>query len=274
MKKNLMLSGFSLLCTLFLFICIITAWYVTNKEASATGIMGSTEGDHYTLKLQRGTYNEATTKWTWEDTEHLSFTNISPKNSFYFRIALDIEDTSENISLSANFADISSTIIEDRLVISDGYVCVKEGTTSYPLYELVDNKVTIKEVINEITTDKVLYQNVNNKVLLDDYLIEDTFKFYNFGLTEPTNNVLPVEDPSTNEIEDNSVVLSQLDPFNIQVTEENIITENGKNKAYFYFALEFNEDLSIVTQEGQEGNSNCYMYQKLSIGHIQITHNN
>lgn len=252
MKKNLMLSGFTLLCTLFLLICIITAWYVTNKEASATGITGSTDGDSYSLKLQRGTYSEsANPKWTWQDTESLSFTNISPGNKFFFRIVIDAEKD-KAYNFTAAFDDVKSSLIPDKLAVNGNYVASVEANNKfYNLYPIVNNAVIIKPDDKE---ERILYQIVDGNIILADYKLEDAFLFYPIGTLEPANTTLAMEGLGLNNLK-----------FDINVTAT-------ENEVYYYFALEFNETNSEETIDGLT-NSNCFMYQKLSIGHIQITYN-
>ena len=261
MKKNLMLSGFTLLCTLFLLICIITAWYVTNKEASATGITGSTDGDSYSLKLQRGLYDDEDDEWTWIDTNHLAFSNVSPGNTFYFRIALEL-DNNNDLNLRASFDNIVSSLMPGKLTVSNNYVSTVEGNV--PLYK-------INEDDECIVNNKVLYQiidgqdsegNLIQEIYLSEYKIEDTFLFYNLGTIEPETNDITVLDDLISE--DDIKVLSEVSNFNLTRSEEGI--------TYFYFALEFNEELTMVDiyGDGMES-SNCYLYQKLSIGYISIS---
>lgn len=261
MKKNLMFSGFTLLCTMFLLICIITAWYVTNEEASASGITGSTDGDSYSLKLQRGLYNSSSEEWTWIDTEHLAFSNVSPGNTFYFRIALELENSSD-LNLKASFDNIVSSLMPNKLTVIDDYVCTIEG--SVPLYEINSDDQCI-------VNDKVLYNvmdsldsegNQVKEIYLDDYKIEDTFLFYNLGTVEPETNDITILD---DELDNSDIqVLSNVTNFNL--------TRSENETTYFYFALEFNEELTMVDVYGDGiENSNCYLYQKLSIGYIAIS---
>lgn len=44
-KLNIITSLFTLTLTTFLLICIVTAWYVTNEEATATGMIGSVDSE-------------------------------------------------------------------------------------------------------------------------------------------------------------------------------------------------------------------------------------
>lgn len=225
------------------------AWYVTNKEANASGILGYTEGDEYALKLQRGVYNGTT--WTWNDTESLLFSNVSPNNAFFFRIEIS---SKENRKFNAKFKDIDSKLQENKLYVieyndiennTEKYICLKNGESSYiKLYKLdAENKVKID--------DKVLYEYVDDEIQLVDYKIQDTFRFYNYGLNEPSNSI----------ITGTSYSLTNL-TFNIEIS-------GSEEKQYFYFALEFNEQESLQIIDGVEC-SNAYLYQKLLIGYISI----
>ena len=67
-KINMIISLVSLSVTLCLLIVTMFAWYTSNKNVSANGIMGSSEGDNYFLKLQRGYFDSSNNKWNWIDT--------------------------------------------------------------------------------------------------------------------------------------------------------------------------------------------------------------
>ena len=251
-NKNLISSILSLFFTFFLLITCILAWYTNNKNVSANGIIGSSAGDNYSLKLQRGYYDKENNSFEWEYTESLTFSNISPGNKFFFRIEIDAE-VGTDYSFTATIDDISSSLIEDKLVINEGYVCSKEGEASYSkLYKIEDNKVTFKDEEDNIRT---LYNCVNNEVNLDEFLIHNTFKFYNIGTIEP-------QDTNLESYANNPLVETSFD----------ITVIDADDKVYYYFALEFNEEDSIETMDGLEC-SNCYMYQKLSIGYIEIKYN-
>ncbi len=248
-KINMIISLVSLSVTLCLLIVTMFAWYTSNKNVSANGIMGSSEGDNYSLKLQRGYFDSSNNKWNWIDTETLSFSNISPGNVFFFRIVMDSSDKN---SFTAVFKDIDSELQENKLIIENGYVCLKNSSNNIPLYKITDGKVKISE-----NNDKTLYSIDGNNIYLADYKIHNTFYFYSIGTTEPTNNSIVAYDK-----EETKKLLSASDlSFNF--------TLNNTSNCY-YFALEFNEDKSLETINGVSC-SNAYLYQKLIIGYISVT---
>ena len=257
MKKNTIMSIMSLVITTFLLFFIVSAWYVSNKEVSVNGIFGNTAGDGYSLKLQRGTYNSSTNKWSWEDTESLSFANVSPGNKLFFRIVMNTNE-GESYNFSAKFDGISSSLTEDKLVVNNGYVAAVVYGGLIDLYKIVDNAVT---VTNDSSVTKTLYTiDAENNISLADYKIQNAFLFYSLETTEPANTTLPSTggQPFFNEL-DNPL------QFDFGITAES-------SQAYYYFALEFNENRSIETIDGVP-QSNMYMYQSLSISCIQIKEN-
>ena len=242
----------TLLVTLLLLVMVAMAWYVSNDTVTASGITGATQGENYTLTLERGQYDE-TNVWTWHKVDELSFTNVTPGNAFYFRIKLDTNgNLDEPINLSASFDGVSSELIPNKLQILNGYVCTSDG---YALYEIVNNQVLID--------GKVLYDCTNGTIKLDDYLIQDTFRFYSFDLLFPIN--------ATDEyhIGKSSTKLSSLPKFDITVEESDL---DAANNAYYYFALEFNEEDSLVQMPNSSvPTSNCYLYQKFIISEVAIS---
>ena len=102
-------------------------------------------------------------------------------------------------------------------------------------------------------TEKILYSISDDVISLVDFKIEDTFDFYAIGDSEPDDNLL-----------------SGLSGVSLKNLEFDFTSNADNGNIYYYFALEFNETKSLEIIDGIES-SNCYMYQKLSIGHIQIT---
>lgn len=250
MKKNMLLSAFTLFVTAFLLFFVVSAWYVTNEEASAEGIIGSTAGDQYSLKLQRGTYNTTNDEWIWQDTESLSFTNISPGNKFFFRIVIDATPGQE-YNFTAAFDGVTSSLIPNKLTVNGNYVASIEANDKlYDLYPIVDNKVTIT---NDSSVTKTLYTISDDEIYLADYKLEDAFLFYPIGTEEPEDTNLTTNGLGFDDLK-----------FDIEVIASN-------DSVYYYFALEFNDEKSLETIDGVTS-SNMYMYQKLSIAHISITH--
>lgn len=263
MKKNMLLSAFTLLVTAFLLFFVVSAWYVTNEEASAEGIIGSTAGDQYSLRLERGTFDSTNDEWTWQNTESLSFTNISPGNKFFFRIVIDATPGQE-YNFTAAFDGVTSSLIPNKLKVNDGYVASIEANDKlYDLYPIVDDKVTIT---NDSGDTKTLYTiDGENNIYLADYKLEDAFLFHSIGKEEPDDASLL--DSDKNFIYDVSPFYDQND--NILSFDIDVFATSGS--VYYYFALEFNDAKSLETIDGVTS-SNMYMYQKLSIAHIAITH--
>ena len=251
MKKNLLIAVLNSILAFFLLIFNAYGWYTNNIMVSASGIFGSSSSENYTLKLQRGTYNNETDVWTWVDADSLAFSNISPGNKFFFRIVIDsIEGNA--YEFEASFNDIDSSLVENKLVVSESgeYIqTIEAENQKLNLYEIEEGNVVT--VMHE-DEKKILYTISDNIISLADFKIEDTFNFYSIGQNEPDNNMLT----GLTGVELKNVT------FNFSATAEG-------NKVYYYFALEFNEDKSLEIIDGVLS-SNCYMYQKLSIGHIQI----
>ena len=83
-----------------------------------------------------------------------------------------------------------------------------------------------------------------------------------FGLDIPTN------DESLDEA-DSVTSLSLLPKFDITVNQSDL---DADNNAYYYFALEFNEEDSLVQMPNSSvPTSNCYLYQKFIISEVAIS---
>ena len=244
MKKNLFLSICSLLVTTFLLIFLVFGWYVSNSNVTAGGIFGKTGGDEYELTLERATMTKEGEVTDWVQANSMAFSNVAPKNVFLFRFALKAKEN-KDITLNVSFDDVSSALTEGKIEVHNNKICYSDRLV--PLYDIDSN--------NQVIVDgKVLY-NVNpntNEITLGDYLIHNTFMFYDLGTNEPINNQLAPSLPA----------IKLMEVANYQITANNQTT-------YFYFALEFNEDESLVEQDGYMS-SNCYLYQNLVIGHITL----
>ena len=243
-KLNLYMSIFTLSVTLCLLIMTVFSWYVTNKNVFATGIFGSSESDDFSLKLQKGTYTDST--WDWVDSNSISLTNINPGDTFFFRIKFETTNTN---SFLFELKDISSELQTTKLVVDNEYICFK-ATNNIPLYKLIDNKFKIGEDI------LYSYDTTNEIISLGStFYIENTFLVYNLGLNSDTPDF-------TDD-------LSQIEKDKVKALNESFLIENVSETKYFYFALEFNEELSLKTIDGIQC-SNAYLYQKLTIGNISI----
>lgn len=257
--KKLIFNIFTLIVTTTLLIVVCLAWYTSNKNVSANGIIASTLGDEYSLKLERRINSDG--ELIWKDTKNLSFTNLNPGNKFYFRIVIDSpKDSSFQATIS--FDNVESELQPNKLVVENGSICKyvpnqSSSTNSstinknVPLYKIENNKVTVK--VNDI--DKTLYSIDNNNISLADLKIQDVFKFY--------------------KIDENSIDADLSNKTSISLKNVNELydlTSDSNGKAYLYFVLEFNENASLALIDGKQS-SNAYLYQKLIIGSISIQTN-
>lgn len=273
MNKKLIFNLISLIVTSLLLVMVVFSWYISNDSVKAEGIFGKTEDQDYSLKLQRGTYNSSDSTWTWTDTTSLSISNIQPGDSFFFRIIIT---TSRNINLNMDFSGIESDI-DSSIAVSNGYITI--GATKR--YNIVNNKVQVTEG----GSTKTLYNISGSTVSLADYKVEDTFRFYNYGVcpTNPTTitsgvsgvavtyNSLPLD----NDVSNDGITPSALGSVatNYSVTASG----SGDTIAFAYFALEFNDEASIVdysyTFDGNTktcSDSNLYQSQYLNIKRINV----
>lgn len=273
MKKNLIINSISLFLTALIIVLVSFAWYVANDTVKANGIFGRTKDEDYTLKLQRGTYNSTNSTWTWTDTTSLSISNIQPGDSFFFRIIIT---ASRNINLNMDFDGIESDV-DSSITVSDGYITI--GSTKR--YNIVNNKVQVTEG----NTTKTLYNVSGSTVSLADYRVENTFRFYNYGVcpTDPNSTVSGTSGvtvtynnaPLDNDVSNDGITPSALGSVatNYSVTASG----SGETIAFAYFALEFNDAASIVnysyTFDGNTktcSDSNLYQSQYLNIKRINV----
>lgn len=243
MKRNIKLltSIVMLSITLITFITSIFGWYTTNKETTASSIIGSTNDPNidYTLEV----YDSTSTSYS--STNTMSFKNVKPGDTFYFRFKIAPHDTSLDVSklkFDITFTSFTSSLLEDTLV----YNSTKNIITydSVKLYSVTDDKVTFGK--------KTLYNISNLSISLGEYKIADTFKVY--------PNV-----KNGDTLGDNTSLTEVLSTYS---TDTNYIINESSNY-YFYFALEFNKDLSLVTDNEVES-SNAYEFQQLDIDTITI----
>ena len=257
MKKNRIINLIMLSVTSLLLILVSMAWYVSNKEVKASGITGKTEDGSFTLELERGTYNEANaTKWTWTPTSSLSITNMQPNDVFFFRFKITARTTG---SLNVRLAGISSALTSSVTV--EGTDVLIGGVKAY---DLVNNKVTIK---NGDTTLGTLYNYSSGELSLADYKVENTFKFYDYGV-----GTVNFYKEGTTYYTDS---LTEAPKAGVRLTSITTKYEDlDEGVSYGYFALEFNDALSLVTYTHLDGkskeDSNLYQAQTLSISSISV----
>ena len=258
MKKNMFINLIMLSVTSFLLVLVLMAWYVSNQQVSASGITGKTEDGSFTLELERGTYNSANTeKWTWDKTKALSISNMQPNDVFFFRFKITAKNGG---SLKVKLSGIESAITSS-VTVSGTSVLI--GGVKY--FDLANNKVTVK---NGDTTLGTLYNYSNSELSLADFKVEDTFKFYDYGIGtvnfyKPDSAIYYTD--SISEAPNSGVVLS-----NITTTYSNL----SEGVSYGYFALEFNDALSLKTYTHLDGtvktDNNLYQAQTLSISSISV----
>lgn len=217
--KNLILSILSLSATLLLLIVCVLGWYVTNKEAYVTGVVGSTDGIDCDVSLSY--YDSEIADFV--DADSISFNNMEPGDAYYFRLACESGDG--EIDLEFVFDGIKSSLNETFLIENEklyiSYPINEKDSYNIPLYNISDNKVNVN--------DKTLYSynTTTSTFSLGNYLIEDTILFYDLGNTWTS-----------------SIALDDLTGKSIK-NPQYVITVD-EQVSYHYFALEFNDKLSTV----------------------------
>ncbi len=253
MKKNvkLLMSIITLTLTLITFMSSIYGWYVTNKEAEATGLKVNTYDPQLDYILE--SYNEDNETYSEENT--MSFSNIAPNDVFYFRFKITPRENDLDVStlkFSMSFTDYTSSLAESTLVYNSSKKIITYDRVK--LYSVVTDETNGENTVS--FGGKTLYKIDNNEITLKDYKIENTFKAYanqkptdeNLGTGVLLNGIVNTYNGDTNYIEKDN---------------------NNTNIYYFYFALEFNETLTLVTDNNIES-SNAYEFQKLEISEITI----
>lgn len=225
-NKNLILSICSLSATLLLLIVCVLGWYVVNKEASVTGVVGTTNGnDDFSLKLE---YYDGD---SWEEVTDFNFEDMFPGDSINFRLNV-LCNTNSITEISTSFTGISSK--SHTLVVDNGYIKLGDIV----LYEIdQNNKVTVN-------TNETLYTISNDSISLDDYKLEDACKVYYIEkrLLEEDDNSVPVIEASatgemlTNEFISNVEVLESSNLY-FAVRYENL----ESNNYYAYQILDINQ---------------------------------
>ena len=260
MKKNIIINFISLAITACLLIIVMFSWYISNTIVSASGIVARTKDSDFVLRLERGTSDDSTDSWTWTPTTSLSITNMQPNDAFFFRFRIEANITGRiNVKLSQ-----ITSILDDTITLGSDNKSVLVGGAKY--FELDNtNKVVIKGENN--STLGTLYEYTNSKFELKDFLVQDTFYYYDYGLgTEEfyrTGTTYYTDD--VRECPQNPALL---DNISAQYT----INQTGTT--YGYFALEFNDALSLEEYIHLDGtlkeDSNLYQSQIFSIKTISV----
>lgn len=238
-KMSLIISSISLLVTLTLLIVTMYSWYTNNKYVSASGLVSTSKDDPFLYSLE---YYSKNSYIEFND-DSLSLSNIYPSDVFYFRVKVSKKNSEE--SSNYNFNIQLSNIVSDL----DSKLSASYSNSTYivsydevPLYTSTTDAISITN--SSTNEEKTLYTITKSDstytLSLADYKIEDVFKLYvDVDINSDLN-------------QDNAKTLS---------SKESITCTNN----YLYFAIEFNENASLVND-----NSNCYMYQILTIKSINI----
>lgn len=269
MNKKLILNLITLATTTLLLVLVVFSWYVTNREVRATGIMAGTSTDNFTLILERGEYDGSS--WTWTETKSLSISNMQPGDAFFFRFRIE---STRGGSLNVRLSNIGSNITTDNngdskitLGADDKSVLIN----GVKVYELANNAVTITEYKKDSSNKDVvdsthtLYTYSGGEFNLSYYLIQDTFKYYDYGTQTGTTAATFTYDDDVTNSPNAGVVLT-----NISKTYSGLET----GVSYGYFALEFNDELSTKSymhiDNKVKSDSNLYQAQTLVIGRIGV----
>ena len=242
MKKNLILNFSSLIVTAFLLVFLIFGWYVSNTEVEATGILGSTAGEEYEARLMKLDDNGI-----WVDCNDITFSNIEPGSIYYFKLILKSK-TDKSLDLKVSFNELSSAIMDNKIRLENNSIInLKSGL---PIYDVLDNKVMVNEVESDTSKKKTLYTITDGRIGLSDYKMHEAFMIYDLKNNEPNLNT---------EVS-GGIKLSEGAGFNVLASKE----ENS-----YYFALEFNNSLSLKNIDGLIS-SNVYLFQTMKIGRISL----
>lgn len=274
-KINLILSSISLSITALLLVMITVAWYATNKTAYVTGGIGYTAGTDYDLSLQRGEYDSDHSTWTWTNTNDLSITNLQPGDSYFFRFKIEY---GSQVKFETSFTNIASSLVENSLIAEtvETKTYVQINGTGQNWLEATGNVVSIVEVDNGTPQSaKPLYSIAGGVVTLNTtaYRVADTFKLYDYGLgTINFSNDATISDSDLKE--NGGAVTSAVLTSNPTMLYDLTSLADTSGDAYGYFALEFNDALSIKNYIHLDGttsaDSNLYQCQTLTIGAIGL----
>ena len=276
MNKRLIINLITLVITAFLLIFVVRAWYVTNEKANVSGIVGSSDSDDFTLELERGIYNSGSqTKWTWVSTNDLSIQNMQPGDAFFFRFKIT---ASKAGSFRITLSKINSSLQENtfvRLLENTKYYAALNTTKLYEMDSL-GSEVEIYSDVNG-TTLGTLYNygpkeegSEENIFTLDDFLVQDTFKYYDYGIGDTT-----FFDSQNDKVTDDGTVTTKAKLLNDISIDYEIQSVDESSVWYGYFALEFNEGLSMKSYKHIDGKvqsaSNLFQAQVLNIKEFALT---
>lgn len=149
----------SLVMTLIVFIVCVYGWYVTNTEASVSGIVASTASSSFSSSLQY--WDED----SWKDCSDSVTLNLEPGDAIYFKLEVKI-DSGRTFKFNKSSFNIQSSITTDALIVKDSKIYYGNAY----LYTLDDNSVKIDE--------KTLY-SYGTSLALVDYKLGDFLTLYN-----------------------------------------------------------------------------------------------
>lgn len=221
-----------LLGAIILFINVTYGWYIANDKVDASGIEARTEDQNmtYTIEYYNGTSYVNNLN---------SISNAFPGSVSYFRIKIEGADLKpSDYNYEMTISSVSSKITENTLEVTNTTVTYD----SVKLYDIENNKVTY--------ASKTLYNVSGTSLTLGDYKIESVYKLYSNCANSDTL-------PKTSYALTDTLTISK-----------NMIKED--TNYYYYFALEFNEEASLVQISDTQSVSNPYMFQTLVINSIKI----
>ena len=269
MNKRLIINLITLVITAFLLIFVVRAWYVTNEKANVSGIVGETNSDNFTLELQRGTYNAgSTTKWTWENTNNLAISNMQPGDAFFFRFKITASKAGKfKVSLSQIVSQIQENSLVRTAVTTGGntkYYVTMNGTKLYEMQTATLLSIYSDKAGSTKLGDLYSYDAEEEVFGLVDFKVEDAFKFYDYQVGG--DNFFNTYD---NVVTNDGTITTNSKSIKNFTTEYTIPSVSETNVWYGYFALEFNEGLSLKTYKHFDGqvkeDSNLFQAQVLAI---------
>lgn len=207
--KKLIMSVVSLAVSVIMLFTVCFAWFTQNKEATAQGIMASSEDLNINVKLFMHDGIEYS--------ENTAIGSIYPGDIKYFRLDV-ISSYDSPAEIYCTFDNISS-FVSDKLKVdlNQKKVYVDDPvTTRIDLYDL-------DEANRVVVDDKVLYEYKNDRLVLADYKIESMIKYYRCN--------------------DDFTALSGYTPKYLDgdlVVENNYLV-SANSTSSIYFALEFDE---------------------------------
>jgi hypothetical protein len=259
-KLNLILSAASTVVTLGLLIATMFAWYVTNQEAEAHGVIANTADNGLATSLR---YWDGD---SWEDVEDdLNFEGWLPGTTTYFELV--IENSAEaDLTINANFIGIESKVDNNYVKATyddtkggfityngvDAYKFTGKPSGSTASYVRVDTIDASNQALYKITQGQSGYV-----VSAETLKIENGFKWQYIGESEedPNETLHTGAVTDIDDITEDDYIYDITDPL---LTDYDVY---GGTTLYYYFAVTFMDDDDM---------DQFYMYQELFIEAISI----